>query len=79
MQFYNRTREIEELSRIRELAFTDHSRMTVITGRRRIGKTSLIMKANEKTPTAYLFVGRKDEASICGEFSVTISKAGVRD
>ncbi|GHV04321.1 ATPase [Spirochaetia bacterium] len=75
MQFYNRTREIEELSRIRELAFTDHSRMTVITGRRRIGKTSLIMKANEKTPTAYLFVGRKDEAAICGEFTEIISKA----
>ncbi|GHT77401.1 ATPase [Spirochaetia bacterium] len=75
MQFYNRTKEIEELNRIRELAFTDHSRMTVITGRRRIGKTSLIMKANEKTPTAYLFVGRKDEAAICGEFSVTVSKA----
>ncbi|GHV38575.1 ATPase [Spirochaetia bacterium] len=75
MQFYNRTREIEELGRIRELAFTDHSRMTVITGRRRIGKTSLIIKANEKTPTAYLFVGRKDEAAICGEFTEIISKA----
>ncbi|GHV77444.1 ATPase [Spirochaetia bacterium] len=75
MQFYNRTKEIEELNRIRELAFTEHSRMTVIIGRRRIGKTSLIMRATAQTPTAYLFVGRKDEAAICGEFTDTIAKA----
>ncbi|MFP3041979.1 ATP-binding protein [Treponema primitia] len=75
MKFYGRTKEIEELNRIGELAFTDHSRMTVITGRRRIGKTSLITMATAKTPTAYLFVGRKDEAAICGEFAATISTA----
>lgn len=34
MKFYNRESEIAELLRIRELAYTRNSRMTVLTGRR---------------------------------------------
>ena len=49
--------------------------MTVVTGRRRIGKTSLIMKAVEKTPTVYLFIGRKNEATLCEEFIPLIAQA----
>ena len=48
MKFYNRTKEIEELRRIQGRAFDSRSRMTVITGRRRIGKTSLALRAMEK-------------------------------
>ena len=51
MRFYNREEELKELKRIQQLAFEESSRMTVVTGRRRIGKTSLIMKAVEQTPT----------------------------
>ena len=68
MKFYNRESELKELERIRNLSFNDFSRMTVVTGRRRIGKTSLIMKSVEITPTVYLFVGRKNEAVLCSEF-----------
>lgn len=75
MKFYNRTKELAELQRIQNLSFTDHSRLTVLTGRRRIGKTSLIMKAVEDTPTVYLFVGRKNEATLCTEFITTISQS----
>lgn len=75
MKFYNRTKELTELQRIQNLSFTDHSRLTVITGRRRIGKTSLVMKAVEGTPTIYLFVGRKNEAALCTEFISTISQS----
>ncbi|KAA6350567.1 hypothetical protein EZS27_002050 [termite gut metagenome] len=75
MKFYNRTNELAELQRIKELSFKDHSRLTVVTGRRRIGKTSLIMKAVEGTPTVYLFVGRKNEAALCGDFITVILKA----
>ena len=75
MKFYNRKKELAELRRIQNLSFTDHSRLTVLTGRRRIGKTSLIMKAVEDTPTVYLFVGRKNEASLCTEFITTISQS----
>jgi AAA+ ATPase superfamily predicted ATPase len=74
MQFYNRTNELKELRRIQELSFGDHSRMTVVTGRRRIGKTSLIMRSVEGLPTVYLFVGRKTEATLCAEFIPVIAQ-----
>ncbi|MDE6644232.1 MAG: ATP-binding protein [Muribaculaceae bacterium] len=74
MKFYNRTKEIEELRRIQSRAFDSRSRMTVITGRRRIGKTSLAIRATEgEHPTVYLFVSRKNEAALCEEFAGLIS------
>lgn len=75
MKFYNRESELAELQRIQKLAFEDHSRLTVITGRRRIGKTSLILKAIEGTTWVYLFVGRKNEAALCAEFNPIIAQA----
>ena len=75
MKFYNRTSELAELKRIQNLSFSDHSRLTVVTGRRRIGKTSLIMKSVEDLPTVYLFVGRKSEATLCSEFIPIISQS----
>jgi AAA+ ATPase superfamily predicted ATPase len=59
MKFYNRASELTELERIRNLSFSSHSRMTVVTGRRRSGKTMLIMKSIEDTPAVYIFVSRK--------------------
>jgi len=64
VEFYNRTNELAELKRIQSLAFNDCSRLTVVTGRRRIGKTSLIMRSVGNLPTVYLFVGRKSEATL---------------
>lgn len=75
MKFYNRTSELAELQRIQNLSFTDHSRLTVVTGRRRIGKTSLVMKSVEGLPTVYLFVGRKSEATLCAEFIPVIAQS----
>lgn len=76
MKFYNRTTEIEELRRIQRLSFESHSRMTVITGRRRIGKTSLALEATAgEWPTVYLFVSRKSEAALCGEFAQLTASA----
>ena len=65
MKFYNREHEMAKLKEVREQAYNDHSRLTVVTGRRRIGKTSLIIKAMEGEPFIYLFVGRKNEAALC--------------
>ena len=73
MRFYNRESELDELKRIQNLSFNYFSRMTVVTGRRRIGKTSLVMKSVENTPTVYLFVGRKNEATLCTEFIPVIA------
>ena len=76
MKFYNRTKEIEELRRIQGRAFDSRSRMTVITGRRRIGKTSLALRATQgEYSTVYLFVSRKNEAALCEEFAGLISSA----
>lgn len=75
MRFYNRTSELAELRQIQDLAFNDCSRLTVVTGRRRIGKTSLIMKSVESLPTVYLFVGRKSEATLCSEFIPIIAQS----
>ena len=75
MKFYDRASELAELQRIQSLSFSDHSRLTVVTGRRRIGKTSLIMKSVEGVPTVYLFVGRKSEATLCSEFIPAIAQS----
>ncbi len=75
MKFYNRTNELVELQRIQDLSFNDYSRLTVVTGRRRIGKTSLIMKSVEGLSTVYLFVGRKSEATLCSEFIPVITQS----
>lgn len=70
MRFYNRENEIAELKRICNLSFTHNSRMTVLTGRRRIGKTSLIKKTFEDSdaPMLYFFTGRKAEAALVDDF-----------
>ena len=64
------------MRRIQGRAFETRSRMTVITGRRRIGKTSLALRATQgEYPTVYLFVSRKSEAALCEEFAGLISSA----
>lgn len=70
MRFYNRENEIAELERIRHLSFSQNSRMTVLTGRRRIGKTSLIKRAFEGNdePMLYFFTGRKAEVAVADDF-----------
>lgn len=39
MRFYNREEELVLLEKVRQVSFSVHSQMTVLTGRRRIGKT----------------------------------------
>ncbi|MCR9183341.1 MAG: AAA family ATPase [Flavobacteriaceae bacterium] len=75
MKFYNRLNELAELERIRHLSFSEHSRLTVVTGRRRVGKTSLLLKSVNDLPVVYLFVGRKNEATLCTEFIPEIARS----
>lgn len=75
MKFYNREKELELLAHTRDVAFNNHSQMTALTGRRRIGKTKLILKSCENTPTVYLFVRRSNEATLCSQFAETASRA----
>ena len=45
MRFYDREEQLETLREMRELSYNGYSRLTVVTGRRRIGKTTLIKEA----------------------------------
>ncbi|WP_332911423.1 hypothetical protein [Algoriphagus boritolerans] len=71
MRFYNREQELSELQRIRERSL-QNAQMTVMVGRRRIGKTSLLKKDSEENLSVYLFVSRKSEILLCEEFVETI-------
>lgn len=75
MKFYNREKELAALEKVRQIAFSNHSQLTVLTGRRRIGKTSLIFKSCEGTPTVYLFVSRSNEADLCMRFTSEVRQS----
>ena len=61
MDFFDRKNEIALLRGIRETARTK-ARMTILKGRRRVGKTSLLQKAYGDGDFLYFFVARKNEA-----------------
>ena len=61
MKFFGRQNEIKELQEIRNLSLQT-ARFTIVTGRRRSGKTSLLIKAYEDVlDMLYFFVARKSE------------------
>ncbi|MCR5713640.1 MAG: AAA family ATPase [Bacteroidales bacterium] len=68
MKFYNREEQLATLQQMRTLSYESYSRLTVVAGRRRIGKTTLIKEAFKDEPYVYLFVGKKSEAVLCKEF-----------
>ena len=68
MKFYNRETEMDALKGI-ERKSQDYAQMTVVTGRRRIGKTALIRHSFGRIPFLYFFVARKSEALLCEELS----------
>jgi AAA+ ATPase superfamily predicted ATPase len=55
--------------------FANHSQMNALTGRRRIGKTKLILRSCEDSPTVYLFIRRSNEATLCSQFAETASRS----
>jgi len=65
MRFYNRIRELKKLRQMERDAQSS-SKMTVLVGRRRIGKTKLVKEAFAEK--VYLFISRKSEALLCEEF-----------
>lgn len=75
MKFYERNEELAILKKNRENSMTNGAKMTVILGRRRIGKTSLILKSLENTPFVYLFVSKKNEVLLCADFIEEIQRS----
>jgi len=67
MKFYNRENELTLLATIEKLS-CHQAQMTFVVGRRRIGKTSLLVKATENKEVLYFFIAKKSEVLLCSEF-----------
>ena len=67
MKFYNREKEIKKLHEIKEQS-KKNAQFSVVTGRRRIGKTQLLLKSYENTKFLYFFVAKKSEVILCQDF-----------
>lgn len=67
MKFFDRAEEIARLREIRAQV-SELARFTVVTGRRRVGKTQLIKRALEDRPYLYFYVARKTEKDLCAGF-----------
>ena len=67
MKFYNREKEIKKLLEIKEQS-KKNAQFSVVTGRRRIGKTQLLLKSYENTNFLYFFVAKKSEVILCQDF-----------
>lgn len=67
MKFYDRESELAAINNML-VQSRNESRMTVVMGRRRIGKTELIRRCNDQT-ILYFFVARKAEALLCEDFA----------
>lgn len=73
MKFYNREQELRVLAELyRQAAVV--ARMTVITGRRRVGKTMLALEFAKAHKFIYLFVSKKAEHLLCNEYVEEIKK-----
>lgn len=71
VRFYNRVSEMKELQRVYSMV-RDSDHMTVIMGRRRIGKTRLIEEFTKDKLHIYLFVSRKSSTMLLEEFSTIL-------
>lgn len=64
-QFFGRHEELKELRLLAERSRT-HAQFTVISGSRRIGKTTLVKEAfGTDEPMLYFYVGKKAEGDLC--------------
>lgn len=73
MRFFDRKYEMAALKDVRTLS-EETAQFTVVTGRRRIGKTSLVLKAYDDMKFLYFFVARKAESDLCESFAFEIER-----
>ena len=71
MKFYGRNQEIIRLLQLDEQSQAT-SVFTLLLGRRRTGKTTLVKHAFQSKPLLYFFVSSKTEAMICKEFQQSV-------
>ena len=73
MKFYDREKEMKLLYSNLEQS-KKSACFTVLVGRRRIGKTALLLESYKKEKYLYLFVSRKNEAMLCAQFQSDAEK-----
>ena len=64
---------MRELRKIRKISH-ETARFTVLTGRRRVGKTELVKQAYSDEPYIYFYVSRKTQVNLCEEFKEITEK-----
>ena len=67
MKFYDRNAELQILEKNWQQS-ANHSMMTTLIGRRRIGKTALLLKSAENKACLYLYVSKDNEQVLCRKF-----------
>lgn len=72
-KFYDRKEELEVLAKI-EKDSLNSAGFTVVTGRRRIGKTALLKKFIDGKKSCYLFTSRSSEAVLCMQWQKTLEE-----
>ena len=73
IKFYGRESELEALNE-NLLLSKKSAQMSIILGRRRIGKTLLSLEFAKKSKHLYLFISKKSESLLCEEFVQKIEK-----
>ena len=73
MEFFDRETEIKRLNEI-EVISRKNAQFTVVTGRRRIGKTQLLLQSTGRQTVLYFFVSRKAEPFLCQDFQAEMNK-----
>lgn len=69
MKFYNRKQELQQLGKIHKLSQKITGQFTIISGRRRVGKSKLINQFTKNKKSIYFFVTKKKAALLLNEFS----------
>ncbi|OUS71031.1 ATPase [Pseudoalteromonas sp. A601] len=73
-KFYNRELQLKELRNISDNTEKTKGRLSVVVGRRRVGKTRLLNEVFKEVTNQhiYLFISRKSESALVAEFSAII-------
>ncbi len=74
-KFYNREDHLSKLRSLSSNLSTTKGRLSVVVGRRRVGKTRLLNEAFSKQEGQYLylFISRKSEAALLDEFKAVLA------
>lgn len=75
-KFYNRDVELSELRQVTQKISETKGQLSVVVGKRRVGKTRLLREAflhQQSCKTLYLFISRKSEPMLVTEFTELIT------